>query len=502
MEARAEKLKVSGEVLSFYHVNPPYASVLIYVDEHGVYRYKVVEPVLSEQEEKLLRMVKTLLMEEGVFGIEVLVGDSGKASRLLGRQVLRILRRYGVKVPKNSLEKILYYTLRDLIGYGPIDPIYRDPYVEDISCDGAGIPVYVYHRDYGWLTTNVVFRDPQELVAFVRRLAIRAGQDISAAKPIAEGPLPPRGYRVHMNLDIVSRRGANFTIRRFSEEVYSLADLIRFGTLDPTVAAYLWLAVSELTSMMIVGAMASGKTTLLNAISMLIPPETKVVTVEETPELRLIHENWVSLVTRPSFEPGVQDITLFDLLKSALRQRPDYIIVGEIRGEEAYTFFQATALGHGGLTTFHADNPEEAIRRLTTHPINIPKSLMPSIKVVITMRRFMREEGIIRRLVDVTEITGYEPETDQVVLNKVYEWDPASDTWSYKGRSFVMELVASRRGWTREQVEVELQRRAVVLKWATKVVKNNEEFVKIVREYLRHPEDVYSIASTAEMTWG
>ncbi len=497
MVIQEEELRVTGEVLSFYHVNPPYAAVLIYVDEHGIYRYKVIEPVLDEQEEQLLKTIKTLLIEEGVLGLEVLVGDSSKSSKTIAKQILQLLRRYGVKAPRNSLGKVLYYTLRDIVGYGPIDPIYRDPYVEDISCDGAGVPVYVYHRDYGWLTTNVVFEDPEELIAFVRRLAIRAGQDISAAKPIAEGPLPPKGYRVHMNLDIVSRRGANFTIRRFSEEFYSLADLIKFGTLNPTVAAYLWLAVTELTSMMIVGAMAAGKTTLLNAISMLIPPETKVVTVEETPELRLIHDNWVSLVTRPSFEPGVQDITLFDLLKSALRQRPDYIIVGEIRGEEAYTFFQATALGHGGLTTFHADNPEEAIRRLTTRPINIPKSLMPSIKAIITMRRFLREEGIMRRLVDVTEIVGYEPETDQVVLNKVYEWDPASDTWVYKGRSIVMELVANRRGWTREQVEMELQRRAVVLEWATKVVRSNEEFVKIIREYLRHPEDVYSIASAS-----
>ena len=265
---------VRGEILRFYSVSPN-ASVIIYVDEEGRYSYRVVEPVLRGGEARLLTTVKRLLAEEALIEPEVLLEERGDAASIVEERIAEALKRYGYRVGRETLRKLLYYLVRDLLGYGPIDPIYRDPYVEDISCDGVGLPVYVYHRDYGWLRTNIVFSDPSDLVGFVRRLALKAGQDISIARPIAEGPLPPKGYRVHITLDVVSRRGATFTIRRFSEASYTLADLIGFGTLDPLVGAYLWLSVSELNSMLIVGPMAAGKTTMLNAVAMLIPPRRR-----------------------------------------------------------------------------------------------------------------------------------------------------------------------------------------------------------------------------------
>ena len=311
--------------------------------------YEVVEPTLTEEEKEILDELKEKLLDELRVDLESLESRE-KAEELLKREIERVVKKYKMNVSKETLNKLFYYISRDFIGYGKIEPLMIDPFIEDISCDGPGIPVYVWHRDYESIPTNVRFETEEELSAFIIRLAYRAGKHISVANPIVEARLPD-GSRAVLTLGTeVTRRGSTFTIRKFRREPFTIVDLIRLNTVSAEMAAYFWYVIENKASIIIAGAIASGKTTLLNCLSMFIRPEYKIVTVEETPELNLPHENWIPSVTRAGYGPGgMGAITLFDLVKAALRQRPDYIIVGEVRGEEAYVLFQAMATGHLGF---------------------------------------------------------------------------------------------------------------------------------------------------------
>ncbi len=493
-EVKEEKIVVKN----IYSVNPPYAYIMIFTDKKGVLRYHVLEPYLTAEEREILNELKELILEEARIPIHILK-NYDDAVRSLNKSIDSLVNNYKININGQSLNKIKYYIVRDLIGYGKIDPIYRDPYVEDIVCDGYKIPIYVYHRDFEWMPTNVIFKDPNELESFIRRLAFRAGQSITYARPIVEGPLPPEGFRAHLTLKEVSRRGSTFTIRKYSAEPYTIVNLLKFNTLDTNIAAYLWLLLDNVMSLMILGQMASGKTTLLNAIAMMIRPEAKIVTIEETPELRLAHENWVPMTVRPSFEPGVQDVTLFELLKSALRQRPEYIIVGEIRGREAYTFFQAMAVGHGGLTTIHGESVQAVISRLENEPMNIPRILIPLIKAFVHMSRVrIHGEGELkRRILRIVETVGIETTTKEIILNEVYTWDPITDSWKFSGRSFVFEHIAANRGIPLSDVYKDFERRKVVLEWMKATNKTSfAEVAEVIRSYYRDPEEVYREAES------
>ncbi len=480
----------------FYPVNPPFGFAGIQIDEEtGALRYLVVEPTLTEEERGILAEVKHRLIERIDIPLEVL-RDEEKMEEYLKSEIKRVLRRFRGKVAEEAEEKFIYYLKRDFLGYGKIDILMKDPNIEDISCNGIRTPIYVWHRRYESLPTNVSYDSEEELDAIVRRLAYRSGHQISIAHPILEGTLP-EGYRIHLTLDEVSKRGNTFTIRKFRANPYTIIDLINFGTLSTEIAAYLWILIDNLRSIMICGATASGKTSLLNAIGMFIRPEMKVVTIEEVRELRL-HENWIPMVTRPSFQPGVEEVSLYDLLRSALRQRPDYIIVGEVRGEEAYTLFQAIAVGHGGLCTIHADSVDAAIKRLLTKPMNIPKMMLPLMNVLILIRRVKLGEEIARRVVAVEEITGISPD-GEVMLERRYEWNPEDDSFIYhppsgRGRDVygqIMEMTHI----PREKLMEEQARRERILRWMVEKGMNTyEEVSKVIRDYYLKPEEVYSAA--------
>ncbi len=333
----------SGKVFKeFYKVieNFGYAAI-VYDRATGRLEYLVIEPELTEEEREALERIKRYIVETSEPDLSIL-NDREAMEEYIKERFEEILKKYKVRVKPESKDKLIYYLIRDLLGYGELEVMMRDPNIEDISCDGVGLPVYVWHRRYESLPSNVVYRTSEDLMRTLNRLAYKAGKQISVAFPIVEGALP-EGYRIHLTLSEVSRRGGTFTIRKFREEPFTVIDLIKFKTLSPLLAAYLWLLVDLKRSIMILGVTGSGKTTTLNAVAMLIRPEAKIVTIEDTPEINLPHENWIPLVTRPSHERWRMDVTLYELLRTALRQRPDYIIVGEIRGEEAYTLFQAIA---------------------------------------------------------------------------------------------------------------------------------------------------------------
>jgi len=502
---RSEGLKKIGEglissivdLLSFYPIIDGYSYAYIYVDSDGSKRYEVVEPHLNERERSLLLRTKEALFEyRGV--IEKLIhADSVEE----GIRVLKEVLTTGVKNVKlydaALIDKISYYLSRDLIGYSILDPLIRDPNLEDIVCSGVNTPIHVFHSEYEWLKSNVVFTSDEELESMIRKLAFKAGVEVNVSRPIAEGILK-EGFRVHLALNVVSRRGSTFTIRKFKQEPYTLVDLINLGTLDPLLAAYLWLLSEKLQSILIVGPTASGKTTLLNAIALMIPPEVKVVTVEEAPELNLVgHENWVSLVARLSSEEGVSNITLYELLKSALRQRPDVIIVGEIRGEEAYTFFQSIALGHGGLSTIHGDSVESVIRRLEAHPFNVPRSLIQMVRVLLYIGRVqVGEYALRRRVLEVKEIHGLDPKTNELILATPFRWIRESDSFAFSGYSHALKFIADRLSISYDEVFNDLLRRAVIMRWLSRKKVGIRELHSIVRRYGSDWFTLYSLAAS------
>jgi flagellar protein FlaI len=309
---------------------------------------------------------------------------------------------------------------------------------------------------------------------------------------MVDGMIMPEGFRVHIAIDVVARRGSTFTIRKFRAEPYTVIDLINLKTLDPLVAAYLWMLVENLQSTLIVGPTAAGKTTLLNAIALLLPPEIKVITIEETPELNLFgHENWISLITRTSTEEGVVNVTLYELLKNALRQRPDVIIVGELRGEEAYTFFQAISLGHGGLATIHADDVGTAFRRLLAEPFNIPKYLLQLVKVYVGLGKVEVGEGVSRRVLEVKEVEGLDPRTGDIILSTVFRWVRSNDSIVFTGHSHVIKAIAERR-----HVFNDLLRRATLMKWLAKRKVSISELRNIVRAYRADWATLYLVAES------
>lgn len=485
------------KVLDFYPLIKNYSYALVYIDKSNQRVYDVIEPTLSDEERNLLSIIKQRIFENIPVSRELRSLTNVEEGIKVVKDIITS-NSLGIKVGDEVVvDKISYYVARDLIGYSIIDPLIRDTKLEDIVCSGVNIPIYVFHNVYEWLRTNIVINDVKVLESIIRRLLFRAGLEVSIAKPMVDGMIMPEGFRVHIAIDVVARRGSTFTIRKFRAEPYTVIDLINLKTLDPLVAAYLWMLVENLQSTLIVGPTAAGKTTLLNAIALLLPPEIKVITIEETPELNLFgHENWISLITRTSTEEGVVNVTLYELLKNALRQRPDVIIVGELRGEEAYTFFQAISLGHGGLATIHADDVGTAFRRLLAEPFNIPKYLLQLVKVYVGLGKVEVGEGVSRRVLEVKEVEGLDPRTGDIILSTVFRWVRSNDSIVFTGHSHVIKAIAERRQVSYDDVFNDLLRRATLMKWLAKRKVSISELRNIVRAYRADWATLYLVAES------
>ncbi|MGC8558674.1 MAG: type II/IV secretion system ATPase subunit, partial [Nitrososphaeria archaeon] len=369
-EAQPAEIRPSIENVQLIEVKNIEGLQGIYVgigkDVNGEIKYYVIEPALLPEDIAMLEEAKKLIFEKFPFTTGPKLETYNKMVKFLDSEFQKRKKNF------NS-EKLGYYIMRDMLGYGKIEPMLHDVDVEDISCNGAGLPVYVWHRFYESIPSNVTFSTKDELDAFALRLAYICGKSVSYSNPMLDASLP-EGHRLQLTFGSdVAGRGTNFTIRKFKYDPITVVDLINFGTISPKLAAYFWYAIERNLSVLIAGGTASGKTTTLNAISVFIPENSKVITIEDTRELNLRRDNWIASVTREAM-PGqaAQDIGLFDLLKSSLRQRPDVIIVGEVRGEEAYTLLQAVATGHGGISTIHAESVEAVIQRLSTRPMNVP----------------------------------------------------------------------------------------------------------------------------------
>lgn len=405
-------------------------------------RYYLIEPEKPDRE--LLDVI-----EAAVARLVKAKEYGEQKEKILASLFKQALKKKWIKIPKEKDEStVLYYFLREKIRHGFLDGFLSDPWLEDVSIPGEG-KVFVYHKMLGHLETNVeVSKD--DVDRLLRSISERYGKVLSYTHPIIDIHLPD-GSRFNIVFgEDISLKGSNFTIRKFPEEPISVAHLIKWRTISPELAAYLWMLFDVGVAAFICGETASGKTTSLNAFTCFINSDSKIVSIEETPEINIFHKNWVREVTR--LHTGTQ-VTMFDLLKAALRQRPDYIIVGEIRGEEGRVAFQAIETGHPVLSTMHAGTLGQLFQRLTSHPINVPKTHIDGLNLAIFQARMERGKKFIRRVTSINEIIGYEPEEARLNYLPTFIYDPDLDQLRFMGSSYHLETkVLTFRGWGKERL--------------------------------------------------
>ena len=485
------------EELDTYPVRPPFSYVRVLFDKRDYSRfYYVVEPKASKQELEDLDTIKTVLQRALNINRETL--DETQED-FLKQAVDDILNSYRLPSRKINRAKIHYYIERDMIGYGKIETMMRDPNIEDVSCDGPGVEIFVYHRRFESLRTNVMWEDELELEQYIIRMAQRCGKHISIAEPLLDATLMD-GSRIVMTLGReVSTKGSTFTIRRFRDEPFTPVDLLEFKTFSSMQIAFFWLAMQYGMSMLFVGGTASGKTTSLNACSLFLPWQHKIVSIEETRELNLPHPNWIPGCTRQGFGgegssgggKAAGEVDMYDLLRAALRERPEYIIVGEIRGEEAYVLFQAMATGHTTYSTFHADSIQSLVHRLENKPIEIPRVLIPALDGISIQIQTRVGGKRVRRNKAIVEIIGIDPHSHELLTNEAFRWDNTIDEYVFTGKSYIFEKIMMKANLNRVEIMDETKRRQLVIEWCLKKgIRDYKDFARVVAEYYVHPEDV------------
>jgi len=411
-----------------------------------------------------------------------------------------LLREDARTLTAYQIEKLLYLLKRDFIGFERIDGIKHDINVEDISCDGYNSPVFVYHGDYEQIISNV-YHGKEELDDFVVKMAQRSGKGISKRQPQVDATLPD-GSRSQLTLGKeVSDHGTNYTIRQFKDVPFTPIDLINWNTFSLDEMAFLWLCIENHKSLIFAGGTASGKTTSLNAVSLFIPSKAKIVSIEDTREVELPQRNWIASVTRPSFSDGDKgDVDEFDLLEAALRQRPEYIVMGEIRGEEGRTLFQVMSTGHTTLTTFHADSVGEVIKRFTTDPINVSKTMFTALDLV-SIQTSTRVQGTkVRRNKSLTEINHYDPENDEINVQDVYQWQAETDEFLQMGESNTLEDIMFDRGWGIEEINTRMFERKVVLAYLIEHDLNTyTQVAASLQAFINDPETILTLIADGDL---
>ncbi|WP_435345686.1 ATPase, T2SS/T4P/T4SS family [Haloarchaeobius sp. HRN-SO-5] len=545
-----------------YWVNKPYAFVIIFHSEkENEKKYYAIEPYLNRIETDLQEFMSGKLRTAIKYSDEEVTveGDETQRREVIDRETKRLLKRYdlftgttpgmgsahdergvvdqirhlfgtaevsdddpvfdetgleGIKarpepivlaedadtLNEYQVEKLLYLLKRNFIGYERIDPIKHDINVEDISCNGYNSPVFVYHTGYEQIISNVDHGE-RGLDDFVVKLAQRSGKGISKRRPQVDATLPD-GSRAQLTLgDEVSDHGTNYTIRQFNDVPFTPIDLINWNTFSLDEMAFLWLCIENHKSLIFAGGTASGKTTSLNAISLFIPSSAKIVSIEDTREVELPQRNWIASVTRPSFSEDAQgDVDEFDLLEAALRQRPDYIVMGEIRGEEGRTLFQVMSTGHTTYSTFHADSVGEVLKRFTTDPINVSKTMFTALDLVSIQTQTRVGGRKVRRNRNITEINHYDAENDEINVQDVYQWQAETDEFLKMGESNTLDEIQFDRGWSREKLEEELFKRRVVLAY---LVRNGlSTYVQVAataQAFVNDPDTILTLIANGQL---
>jgi flagellar protein FlaI len=474
-----------------YCLISPFTYVHIYWDpkEYEII-YEVEEPLLSKQEEKYKEQIVSALRSMINFK-EILGKGNETLFEYIDKRLKLLAIELGINMNYETYKKIYYYLCRDFIGFNEAEPLLRDYFVEDIECNGANTPIYIVHRVFRNLKTNLIFKNNEKLESFVEKLAQRCGKYISYAKPILDGSLPD-GSRVNATYtkDITSR-GPTFTIRKFTKTPWTPPQLIGFNTMSPEMLAYLWMLVEYKMNLLVVGGTASGKTTLLNAIAFFIPPESRVITIEDTRELNLPRNNWLPSVSRSATGVGkIGEVGLYDLLRASFRQNPDYVIVGEVRGKEASVLFQGMASGHSSIATIHADSVETVIKRLETPPIELSPSLLNVLDSMCIMTHAMVNNQETRKLREIVEIVNVDSE-GVALTNTPFKWNATEDRFYFKKGSKLFQKIKERYGETDQELTQEFRRRSELLyKMYQQKIFKFTEVQEIINEYYKKPESI------------
>ena len=450
--------------------------------------YEVIEPKLSD-EEKEIKNKLTYHFRTRTDSTDVSHMDTKQKEKYLEESLDKIVAENHIKIDNKSKDKVYYYILQDFIGYGKIDIIMNDEGIEDIHCDGYNIPLFIHHRLFESIKTNVIFKDIEELDSFVIKLSQICGKQISVYEPIVDGKLGD-GSRLQTTLGNTVTKYSTFTIRRFREDPLTPIDLIKNNTINIDMAAYFWMVIEKGTNILFCGGTASGKTTALNAMSLFLPSTYKIVSIEDTREINLPHENWIAGTTRTGFASTEdfrtgKDIDMFDLIRVALRQRPRVIIVGEVRGKEAYTLFQAMTTGHLSYSTIHATDMHALIQRLESKPIDLPRALLTSLDLIVFLNSVIVRGEPVRRITDVVEVVKLDPGSNRLVTVTPFQWvSEIDDKFSDLGGSRILHDIKLQNGWNNEDLQKELQNRREVLSWMIKNdLRNYSDVGRIVSEY-------------------
>jgi flagellar protein FlaI len=483
-----------------YLIDPPYQYVHIeYSKKEGTLIYDVVEPQLSEDEKVALDIIERAFEKLVSTNLEVIEGD--RRTGYLRERFYSLVNIFGLKLSEHQKERMFFTLKRQYLGYSRIDTLMKDKYIEDISCNGSDIFLYVQHRIYGSIRTNVKFGEV-ELNNFVLKLAQVGGRHISLLQPIRDVSLPD-GSRGNLTLGgEVTKKGSTFTIRKFRANPISPIEMMDYHSVDAMELAYLWILMEYKRSILVSGGTATGKTTFLNVLCSFIPPEYKIVSIEDTAELNLMHPNWIQSITRAGFgsssggesvsgvsgvsakTPG--DISLYDLLVAALRQRPEFIIVGEVRGSEAFTLFQAIAVGHAALGTIHAGSMDELLARVESNPMNVPRSLFSNLDLVLFPMHIKKGERSMRRLANIVEMLELDRDSGDLITNTVFKWLPDVDEFQFQGRSFLFDKIRDTHGVSKDLLNQELKDRTTFLLGLQKAgIREYNAVTEQIRSYYR-----------------
>jgi len=474
-----------------YALIPPYVSVHIYWDKNqSELIYEIEEPRLDENEKALLNTIEISLGE--MININILVQkDTDSMIDYIDKTSRLLIEELDLKISIETYKKIFYYLFRDFVGLNEVEPLMRDYFIEDIECNGVNTPVYIIHRMYRHIRTNIRYDSIEKLSSFVEKVAQRCGKYISYANPLLDGSLPD-GSRINATYtQDISSKGPTFTVRKFTKIPWNPIQLLNKRTLCPEMLAYFWILLDYKSNILIAGGTASGKTTLLNAMAFFIPPELRVVSIEDTRELNLPRENWLPSVARTSItEGGLGEVDLFSLLRSSFRQNPDYVIVGEVRGKEAYVLFQGMASGHSSISTIHADSVTTLTKRLEAPPIELSPSLMNTLDCVVIMTHAVVGKQETRKLKEIVEIINVDNDGN-AITNTAFVWNPRDDNFYFKKDLEVFKKIGKKYGLTVNELKKDFELRTKLLnELQRRNILDYNQIQKIINEYHKNPEAV------------
>ena len=505
--ANSKKIIVLPELKGMQNTNivypliAPFAYARITWDEkEQALIYRVDQPALNEDEKKLLDTISKGLTKTLETNIATL-RQKDKLLSYIQKKTNNIIEEYGITLKPGQYTRLMYYIYINFVGLNALEPLMHDTYIEDIGCDGVSIPLYVTHKKYGNIKTNIHFSNLEELQEFVVKLAERCGKYISYAEPILDGCLPD-GSRVNATLaSDITTRGPTYSIRKFRKIPYSIIDLVRLKTCTTEELAYLWYVIEHKVNILICGGTGAGKTSFLNAIISFIPPEDKIISIEDTQELNLPHENWIPCISRMSFgNTNIKgdkygEVTMFSLLKESFRQNPDYVIVGEVRGTEASVLFQGMASGHPSFGTIHGGSVDDIIKRMQTPPINLSPGLLETLDIVIVVSRAAQYGKSSRRLKSISEIESIDAATGRSRVIKSFQWSPGDDAHE-KNKSYVLEKISADYGIPISQMEKEIEDRKLLLEWLhQKKISNFTEVSSYISKYYKNKENIMKQAN-------